>query len=298
METFIIRGRKGFTLIELLVVIAIIAILAAILFPVFQKVRENARRSQCLSNEKQLALAILMYNQDADESYPMGNSMWDGSNNWTNSAAGNWAVSILPYIKSNGVFACPDDTLGNTVDPTASWEGLRMSYVANGLQNIWSPNNHNCFGLMCQGNANQTVTQAGVNSPSSVIMLAEAHSADLQKANNFVNANPSNNGNYTAGFNNVITGVPWYIGLAPPNQCGVSGGTTGTCGAYPNGVDGAISARHNGLANFAFADGHVKSMIPAKTVPNSNTSGNWWTRGGYDTGAGTNTPSMWMANHI
>ena len=294
------KKSKGFTLIELLVVIAIIAILAAILFPVFQKVRENARRSQCLSNEKQLALAILMYNQDADESYPIGNSLWDTSGVWSNSAAGNWAVSILPYIKSNGVFACPDDTLGNTVDPTASWAGLRISYVANGLQNIYSNDGHNCLGLMCQGTANQTVTQAGVNSPSSVIMLAEAHSADLQKANNFVNANLGNNGNYTAGFNNIITGIPYFISLAPPNQCGVSNNNAGTCGTYPNGVDGAVSAHHNGLANFAFADGHVKSMIPAKTVPNSTTgSGNYWyTDGEYDTGAGTNTPSMWMANHI
>ena len=289
METSTIRGRKGFTLIELLVVIAIIAILAAILFPVFQKVRENARRSQCLSNEKQLALAILMYNQDADESYPMGNSIWDASGNGTNNTAGNWAVSILPYIKSNGVFACPDDTLGNTVDPTASWEGLRISYVANGLQNISSNDGHNCLGLMCQGPANQTVTQAGVNSPSSVIMLAEAHSADLQK---------TGGGNYTAGFNNIITGIPYFISLAPPNQCGVSNNSAGTCGAYPNGVDGAVSAHHNGLANFAFADGHVKSMIPAKTVPNSTASGSWWADGEYDTGAGTNTPSMWMANHI
>ena len=291
METSIIRGRKGFTLIELLVVIAIIAILAAILFPVFQKVRENARRSQCLSNEKQLALAIFMYNQDADESYPIGNNLWNSSGNWTASGGGNWAVSILPYIKSNGVFACPDDTLGNTVDTTQSWQGLRVSYVANGLQHIWSPNGQNCLGLICQGPANQTVTQAGVNSPSSVIMLAEAHSADLQKS--------GSGGNYTAGFNNIITGIASYVQLAPPNQCGVSNSSAGTCGTYPNGVDGAVSAHHNGLANFAFADGHVKSMIPAKTVPNPTTDKTyWWTDGEYDTGAGDNTPSMWMANHV
>ena len=64
--------RKGFTLIELLVVIAIIAILAAILFPVFQKVRENARRTACLSNTKQIALAVIQYSQDYDEKCPGG----------------------------------------------------------------------------------------------------------------------------------------------------------------------------------------------------------------------------------
>ena len=64
------RRAFGFTLIELLVVIAIIAILAAILFPVFQKVRENARRTVCLSNEKQLGLAFIQYVQDSDETFP------------------------------------------------------------------------------------------------------------------------------------------------------------------------------------------------------------------------------------
>ncbi len=64
------RQRLGFTLIEMLVVIAIISILAAILFPVFQKVRENARAISCASNEKQLALGVLMYAQDANEALP------------------------------------------------------------------------------------------------------------------------------------------------------------------------------------------------------------------------------------
>lgn len=90
---------RGFTLIELLVVIAIISILAAILFPVFARARENARRSACLSNSKQIALAAAQYTQDYDEtlvSYRYRPSSYYG-----------WQVALMPYIKSTQVFVCP-----------------------------------------------------------------------------------------------------------------------------------------------------------------------------------------------
>jgi prepilin-type N-terminal cleavage/methylation domain-containing protein/prepilin-type processing-associated H-X9-DG protein len=92
------RFRSGFTLIELLVVIAIIAILAAILFPVFARAREKARQTSCLSNEKQLALAILMYAQDYDEKVHcrFANAPW-------------WIV-IQPYIKNTQILQCPSST--------------------------------------------------------------------------------------------------------------------------------------------------------------------------------------------
>ena len=93
--------RKGFTLIELLVVIAIIAILAAILFPVFGRARENARRSSCQSNLKQIGLGILQYVQDYDEKMPLGR---------TAEAVSNWQYNVQPYIKSYQVFACPSNT--------------------------------------------------------------------------------------------------------------------------------------------------------------------------------------------
>jgi prepilin-type N-terminal cleavage/methylation domain-containing protein/prepilin-type processing-associated H-X9-DG protein len=90
---------RGFTLIELLVVIAIIAILAAILFPVFGRARESARRSSCLSNLKQLALATMMYGQDYDEVLPVGatqgNSLW------------NVVAGLEPYVKNRQIFYCP-----------------------------------------------------------------------------------------------------------------------------------------------------------------------------------------------
>src|SRR5665213_1415454 len=97
--------RKGFTLIELLVVIAIIAILAAILFPVFAKVREKARQTTCASNEKQLGLGVLQYVQDYDERYP-GN--WGGNNNDNSGGGWGWGNAIMPYVKSTAIFTCPD----------------------------------------------------------------------------------------------------------------------------------------------------------------------------------------------
>src|SRR5262250_2612097 len=95
-------GRKrAFTLIELLVVIAIIAILAAILFPVFAQAREKARGISCLSNTKEMGLAVLMYVQDYDETFPIG-----AQADWNNS----WPTKVQPYIKNLAVFRCPDDS--------------------------------------------------------------------------------------------------------------------------------------------------------------------------------------------
>jgi len=104
--------RKGFTLIELLVVIAIIAILAAILFPVFAKVREKARATSCTSNMKQVGLGLLQYQQDNDEAFPVG-FQYAGANG--NVSGAGWAGPISPYIKSTGVFKCADDSTSQLV---------------------------------------------------------------------------------------------------------------------------------------------------------------------------------------
>lgn len=104
------RHATGFTLIELLVVIAIIAILAAILFPVFARARENARRSSCLSNVKQLGLGFLQYAQDYDEKLP-------GSWNDKNDEAQWWGAKIQPYVKSSQLFFCPSDSDSSSSQP-------------------------------------------------------------------------------------------------------------------------------------------------------------------------------------
>lgn len=99
--------RRGFTLIELLVVIAIISLLAAILFPVFARARENARRTSCASNLKQIGLGIMQYTQDYDEKYPKGAGN-------TTSTTGNWAQVVQPYVKSTQLFQCPSNPNANT----------------------------------------------------------------------------------------------------------------------------------------------------------------------------------------
>ena len=96
--------RKGFTLIELLVVIAIIAILAAILFPVFARAREKARQSSCLSNVKQIGLAILAYVQDYDETY---SALYYYPVNATANNCVYWFHKVTPYIKNVQLFKCP-----------------------------------------------------------------------------------------------------------------------------------------------------------------------------------------------
>jgi len=139
------RRREGFTLIELLVVIAIIAILAAILFPVFARARENARRSSCQSNLKQLMLGFAQYTQDYDEALP-SSSPFSSSNRF------GWIVSpatpgvsttapadiidgaIYPYVKNTQVFICPSDSNGRlnqlsySMNSMASLKGLSDAF--------------------------------------------------------------------------------------------------------------------------------------------------------------------------
>ncbi|HOM82691.1 MAG TPA: DUF1559 domain-containing protein [Armatimonadota bacterium] len=151
--------RSGFTLIELLVVIAIIAILAAILFPVFARARENARKSTCQSNLKQLAQAVLMYAQDYDEALP-------GANCATLDAGTCWNLVAYPYIKNTGVFRCPSDAAPLLIQPGAnpcggSYKGVPASAVAHQLS----------YGFNLQ-QQNKALTQ--IQDVSSVMMLVEA----------------------------------------------------------------------------------------------------------------------------
>ncbi len=144
------KGRPGFTLIELLVVIAIISILAAILFPVFAKAREQARKASCLSNEKQLSLSIGMYTQDYDEQLPgtidgpagagvYGGWMWykPGSfpaNSFTPAPAFDPTQGGLwPYTKNRQIYICPSDSEGRTAGNSYSVNSCAFSAGAPGF---------------------------------------------------------------------------------------------------------------------------------------------------------------------
>jgi len=110
--------KRGFTLIELLVVIAIIAILAAILFPVFARARENARKSSCQSNLKQIGTGLMMYVQDYDETFPTERNGVDGPVWYTNGTTtyttyGNYQPLVYPYVKNKEVFFCPSSNNHN-----------------------------------------------------------------------------------------------------------------------------------------------------------------------------------------
>jgi len=113
------RKTHGFTLIELLVVIAIIAILAAILFPVFARAREKARQASCLSNTKQIALAFLMYVQDYDETLP-GRAYGVYPHDMASGATIGWPGFVYPYMKNVQIFRCPSYDVRYTL---YGWEG-------------------------------------------------------------------------------------------------------------------------------------------------------------------------------
>ena len=121
------REQKGFTLIELLVVIAIIAILAAILFPAFARARENARRTSCQSNLKQLGLGMMQYNQDYDELY-MGQGNFQINPAVNPGLHGSWDIVLFPYTKSMQIITCPSDSYSPVQNVAGYGNGLRRSY--------------------------------------------------------------------------------------------------------------------------------------------------------------------------
>jgi prepilin-type N-terminal cleavage/methylation domain-containing protein/prepilin-type processing-associated H-X9-DG protein len=253
---------RAFTLIELLVVIAIIAILAAILFPVFAQARESARKTSCLSNNKQLGLAAIMYVQDYDEMYPCNN--WDtpplgitdtDSKDPKYPAAVTWMWHIMPYIKNRQVLICPSDP-----DPKNGWSGYdnanpancndawgiptRISYAASdemfGYGGYQNPNG--CFGdgsfIPDWGMAPRSM--AAVPSPASTYMIAD-YGRELIESNWINNLKAAN---YTRVFN----------ASAP------AGGVTADASnaTWRSRIPQSNIYRHQMGSNIIFGDGHAK----------------------------------------
>jgi prepilin-type N-terminal cleavage/methylation domain-containing protein/prepilin-type processing-associated H-X9-DG protein len=260
---------SGFTLIELLVVIAIIAILAAILFPVFAQAREKARQTSCLSNMKQMNLAVLQYVQDYDETFPLcefyNGSTWSGASVTTPADVFGhtpardcyWSNSISPYLKNYQVYLCPSaakersDIFGVSL---AQAKGYAYSTTYNGYLNQW--------------------TLAGSVAPVDTIVFSEG----LGKANM---------PRYANQFPLLIDGGGNWEGVFIANDGGAH------C-AQPFGFsfefDTTWWLHSNRGSNYAYMDGHTKYVVnpsarsPWATTDSTGIPGDLWT----DTVAGNN----------
>jgi prepilin-type N-terminal cleavage/methylation domain-containing protein/prepilin-type processing-associated H-X9-DG protein len=217
------HSRRGFTLIELLVVIAIIAILASILFPVFARARENARRSSCQSNLKQIGLGLLQYVQDYDEKLVLSRS----------GASGGiaWFAGIQPYVKSTQLFQCPSDS--NTGASALGWypAGMTAFHVSYGY-------NNNLSGL----------AQAAITDVASTVAATDMGTQPG------TNADPLK---WTAKPNPWITD-DYYTGTGQGygEQQVIATAVSGNDSAHY----GAPMARHLETTGVLWADGHVKSQ--------------------------------------
>jgi len=151
-------SRRAFTLIELLVVIAIIAILAAILFPVFAQAREKARQTQCASNARNLGTAMLMYTQDYDEQLPLAAYAGAGMTFFT------WHDLTLPYTRNTGIWHCPSSSLAKTDQGGAitTHFGYNIRYLTTMRPDFSNANGHTAVAL------------AAVTAPAETVMLSDA----------------------------------------------------------------------------------------------------------------------------
>jgi len=232
---FVKREKGGFTLIELLVVIAIIAILAAILFPVFSRAREQARKAACLSNAKQIGMALAMYAQDWDESLPFWRTpCWNDPNHPRGGL--HWSEQLQPYIKNWDIYRCPS--------ASQEWEWPANCYPGS----VGRPqnNNRNNYGfnecIMNHNNCNgkNVGRLSSLTSPAETVVIADC-------------------------WNNFLT--PWardwtsnWIEVRVAFANGPGQGLQ--CGCPPKILDFNVAsemlARHTGGSNLIFADGHAK----------------------------------------
>jgi prepilin-type N-terminal cleavage/methylation domain-containing protein/prepilin-type processing-associated H-X9-DG protein len=230
--------KSAFTLIELLVVIAIIAILAAILFPVFGRARENARRSACQSNLKQIGLGIMQYIQDYDEKYPINFHNINGSANGYQDVQNErgWAYNIQPYLKSQQIFQCPSDS--------GAIANYSLINDISGHMNVgYTDYAYNrALGNAATGTPT-VVSAAALTFASNTVMIVEA---------------PGDNG---PSGTSVLGGPGGGSSFGPGLAQGRKDKATDSVGALQRHLDGSHAA---------FADGHVKWYKGSNTLTYSN----------------------------
>ena len=235
-------NRKfAFTLIELLVVIAIIAILAAILFPVFARARENARRASCQSNLKQIGLGIMQYAQDYDEKYPLSRTIY--YHNGFKNLQAPWHLTIYPYVKSYQIYKCPSFTGNGTINWTNDGTGdkIPQSYICthNVDDGFWGGRGVITGGENGQGDS---LSLAALQYPTTTIMIGE-HApgrVDPEYWSNYDDMKMTNHlgtTNFLFADGHVKSMKPVNTGT-PTNMWNVNNTTTSTSsGVGPAGTD-------------------------------------------------------------
>ena len=257
------RLKSGFTLIELLVVIAIIAILAAILFPVFAQAREKARAISCLSNERQIGTSIAMYEQDYDEKCPGGLNGYGGGS--------GYAGQIFPYVKSAGVFICPNDSTGNGTGRTSSL-GINSNTA---LTSPLCPGRSGCCDI-----AGDSQSIAAYASPTNTVLLFEVGNSKYYNVDTEIL--PASQFGTASSCGGSASGNGLGGGYTPNGYGGQAGIGTATDGAlkYATGWLNGITTmrgsylsekgRHSEGANYVMADTHAKFLRPSAVSPGYN----------------------------
>ncbi len=271
------RSSRAFTLIELLVVIAIIAILAAILFPVFAQAREKARAISCMSNARQIGLGILQYVQDYDETMvPVNAGGWFGSPRLA------WGYSIKPYVTSqtyggNSIFHCPDneaDFYTNWSKPVNSGPDWTTKFLNYGMNVDYLQPDPGCNPSLTlpsdPKNPNYPNTPFGqpvglgrIQAPAQTVMLAETKPEVILSSGAFY---PSDQVDAPAG------GTTGVVSACSLDGWGQNDGFELPDTGVPNTGTNTFDPRHNGGGNVVFCDGHVKRMTPGALAAGTNWS--------------------------